>query len=143
MRKQLYTTLILFTLVLLFISQAYSLWYSKLRANFYVSVGELDAEIGSYKIISCCRCYYECPENYTSSADLSSNGRQLAVYFENVYLGWESYVGIVIANNGTLPAKLRSVHISSDGNPELLEYFQYDVMYFGSFDICKNNMGQY
>jgi len=134
MMKQLYALFVVLTLTLLLTSQAYSLWYGKLRANFSVSIGELDVRIGSYKIISCCHCSHECPETYSSSANLSPNGKRLTIIFENVYPEWKSYIGIVIANDGTLPAKLKSVNVNLIGDSEILDPFYYEVMYFGPYN---------
>ena len=134
MVRQLYALFIVLTLTLLLTSQAYSLWYGKLRANFTVSVGELDVKIGSYKIISCCQCSHECPETYSSSANLSPNGKRLTIIFENVYPEWKSYIGIVITNDGTLPAKLKSVNVNIIEDSEILNSFHYEVMYFGPYN---------
>lgn len=131
--KQLYALFIAFTLTLLFISQAYSLWYSKLRANFSVSIGELDVKIGSYKIVSCCHCHHNCSEDYSISANLSSSGYKLTVVFKNIYPKWGSYVGIVIANEGTLPAKFKSVNVKPIASLDVLKYFNYEIKYFGPF----------
>ena len=46
------------------------------------------------------------PGNIFSTANLSPNGKRLTVIFESVYPEWKNYIGMVIANDGTLPAKI-------------------------------------
>ncbi len=119
---------VLLVMILSFIvlsNTAYALWSETLNVNMRMSMGEFDTRICYYKVLTCC---HHC--NVT--AQLSEDGNALSISLENLHPGWVGWVGIVVCNRGTLPARiLRTNVIITEGSSEIREHFHYKLFYYG------------
>jgi len=109
-------------LVLTLTAYAYSAWSQSLRLNVYVKTGEFNVEIGSCKAVSCFKhVEFEC--------DDCNDG---FIIVENAFPGWEGWIGLVIANEGTLPAELYDVIIEASG--DIADHIRVrDIYFYGPF----------
>ncbi len=124
-------TYLAMSVVLLSISVSYSMYFDTLKANVYVDIADLDMDITCYKVCKCCChcCCCHCHRLDRSHTSLSSDNSSLEIYdvgcpcpcFNKLVL----WVGMIIKNNGELPAKFKDVNVSITGS-----YSSYKVTHF-------------
>ena len=92
--------ILLILLILIGLSQAH--WRDRLRIVGVVKTGKWTPEIGSYKIVT--------PTGYDEyspiTATIGEEGQCLKVICVNVSTGWHIWVGLLVANDGTVPVKI-------------------------------------
>jgi len=124
------TALILIPLILLTLTgMAYTHWADRVEIIGVVKTGKWRPEIGSYKIVTPVGYDEKNPVNGKISEDKQS----LLVTCANVSEGWNIWVGLIIANEGTIPAEISEPDIyiwptdqSGGFNVETYLYGPYD-----------------
>jgi len=100
---------------------AYSMWYAILGVNVTIETGEFNVEIGSCKAVSCSPCC-------CTDCEVSDDGSTVYIMFENVPPGWVGWIGLVIANEGSVTAEIEDVTVSASG--ELTGHLHVVHVYF-------------
>ncbi|RLI28623.1 hypothetical protein DRO58_01755 [Candidatus Bathyarchaeota archaeon] len=117
--------LILLTLT----GMAYTHWADRVEIIGVVETGKWRPEIGSYKIVTPVGYDEENPVN----GEISEDKQSLLVTCANVSEGWNIWVGLIIANEGTIPVEMgepgiyiRPLDQSESFNVEIYLYGPYD-----------------
>ena len=101
---------LLMLLAVLLLAGANAMWFEELGMNVGVSMASLDLSITSYKLL--CQ-YCDCDEGDCEMV-VNDDGKEASVITYNVPPGSALWVGLVISNDGTVPAVLTDVVVEGE-----------------------------
>ena len=128
--------MLLIILATVFLSTAYTMWYSRLEIDVSLETGYIDPLISSSKLLCChtnCSCCNidmrnnstgnntenstylvmreQCKLDCKNIALNSVNSSTVRIFVSKLRKGHSIWVGLVISNNGTLPAKIENIMV--------------------------------
>ncbi|MCS7386225.1 MAG: hypothetical protein NDF55_05750 [archaeon GB-1867-005] len=119
-------------IVLVISGFAYSHWNEILQISGKIKMGHFYVKIGSYKAVV--------PKEFRRVAPIEDDQMvlidpyTLKVMCENVCSGWYAWIGLVVCNDGTLPAKIKAIHVVFENQSELQDYLETEIYFYGPFD---------
>jgi len=126
------TALILIPLIALAIlGITYSHWQQILTITGTITTGKWGTEIGSYKVLY--------PHGYDEQMPISdqllSGNQTLQITIENTTSSWYMWVGLVIPNDGILPAQVKTpIYKYLLNSINIESYFTNTTYFYGPFD---------
>ncbi|RLG59572.1 hypothetical protein DRN86_04045 [Candidatus Geothermarchaeota archaeon] len=107
---------------------AFAHWSKTLRISGTVKTAKFVIVIGSYKVLI--------PKEYKNVTSVESelvNNSTLKITCENVFPGWYIWVGLVIHNKGTLPARVKDVNVAIEDLDGIGDYFNVSNYFYGPY----------
>jgi len=103
----------------------YAHWTDSVFKNYRMHVGCVDTEIKTYKVLS--------PYNDDLIDTWPPDGptRTLSISAENVFPGWYAWIGFIIQNQGTLPARIHIPTYQVSDPDNVWDWFTHEEYFYG------------
>jgi len=134
MNKKAFTTLMAITIALSAVGITYSAWTDNVYIEGKVKMAHVTMTIISDKVLTSKEVQRYSEITYERSED----GHYLAITSNNLKQCWFVWVGLVLQNQGTVPADLKSFEYYFEGPDGFEDYFEVKDYFYGPY---PENMG--
>ena len=129
MNKKPLSALMAITIALSVVGIAYSAWTDNIYIEGKVKMAHVTMKIISDKVLTSKEV-----ERYSEiTYERSEDGHYLAITSNNLKRCWFVWVGLVLQNQGTIPANLKSFEYYFEGPDGFEDYFEVDDYFYGPY----------
>jgi hypothetical protein len=108
---------------------SYSAWTDKVVIIGKVKMAHISITAISHKVL-----WSKCVGKYSTILyDLSEDGHTLWITANNLQECWYVWIGLVLQNQGSLPALVKETVLRIEGFPELVDIFETQYYFYGPY----------
>lgn len=129
MNKKILSALMGFTIALSAVGITYSAWSDKIYIKGEVKMAHVTMTIISEKVLTSKEV-----ERYSEiTYERQEDGHYLSITCDNLKECWFVWVGLVLQNQGTIPAKLKAPEYFFEGPDGFGDYFEVEDYFYGPY----------